>query len=267
MENKKSKSVAEKWCELLKEQGYEHHISKKRDCRKVKRFSRVWKTIFRNIELDKVSKGNLSVFEVGCGGGIQILAFALNDWECVGLDCSREVLERAKNYINETGKICGQKLDIKLICKDFLEFNPSEKFDLVFNVGVIEHCLDDNERMIFLKKMFELVKPGGYIISIVPNGIHPLRVKMRKFGLGGYIIPEIDYNPALVEQEFKKCGGRDIKILPYSLFGYFLLERKNFIFYLIKKSLYYIFQLTFVSILPLNFSYRHAATLIGIAKK
>ncbi|MDP3052553.1 MAG: class I SAM-dependent methyltransferase [bacterium] len=269
MQDENKKPISAAWCEFLKEKGYEQHISKKGDYRKVRNFSRVWRRIFREIKLNPFFRNDLNIFEVGCGGGGQLMMFALNGWKCVGLDCSEEVLKRAGNYIQEASAIRKEDLNITLICEDFLNYKPSGglKFDVVFHVGVLEHFLDESERLMFLKKMFDLSKPGGYIISIVPSGIHPLRQKMRQFKLGGYNIPEIDYNPSLITKEFKECGAEDIKILPHNILGYFLIDNKNFIINALRRIIYYFFQIIPSSGVPFNFALKHASTLIGIAKK
>ncbi len=262
-----SESIADKWREDLKERGYEHHISKKREYNKLKIFTRFWKTVLKTTKINPNTE-NLKIFEFGCGGCKHLIPFALKGVSCVGLDCSKEVLERSKNYISEVSKFSEKTLDIKLIYKDFLKYNDSkEEFDLVFHVGALEHFLDDKERMYALKKMFDLTKPGGYVVSAVPNGVHILRNKMRKFNLGGYGIPEIDYSPELIYKEMKECGGENIKVLPYNLFLYVLFDRSNPIFYPIKKLFYYSTQIIPLSLLPKSFSYKHTGLLIGIAKK
>ena len=73
--------------------------------------------------------------------------------------------------------------------------------------------LDDKERINVLKKMFLMTKKNGYIVSIVPSGMHVFRKKMKEFNLGGYIIPEIDYTDVLMFKEMKMCGGEEIVIL------------------------------------------------------
>ena len=55
--------------------------------------------------------------------------------------------------------------------------------------------------------MFNLCKPRGYIVSVVPNGKHPWRSKMRNERLGGYNAPEIDYDCESMASEMKKAGA------------------------------------------------------------
>jgi SAM-dependent methyltransferase len=261
------KNVSERWVQELKEEGYEYHVRGPKDCRQLKP-SRVWKRIFQHVQLPKAEK--LRVLEVGCGGGIQLAKLAAMGCECIGIDVSKEVLARAENYFEEIRRVCGRELAIQLIAADFSDIDPSELggyFDLVCNFGVIEHILDDSARLKFLQKKYELTREGGYIVSYVPNGSHPLRNKMKSMKLGGYNIPEIDYNKQVMEEEFKAIGAREIIILPHNLFIYLLLEKHGFFIDVLRKLTYLGMQVVPAAFLPPDFGYRHAGSLIGIARK
>jgi len=45
---------------------------------------------------------------------------------------------------------------------------PSESFDYVWNGGVIEH-FNDKEKILMIRKMWNLVKPGGKLLISFPN--------------------------------------------------------------------------------------------------
>jgi SAM-dependent methyltransferase len=260
-------NVAQKWVQELRDEGYEHHVREPKDCRQLG-LSRVWKRIFKATQLS--TSGKLRVLEVGCGGGLQLAKLAALGCECIGIDVSKEVLARAENYFHEIHGVCGRELNITLRAGDFYDLDRSElggRCDLVFNFGVIEHILDDSARLAFLKKKYELTKDGGYIVSKVPNGCHPLRNKMKRMNLGGYIIPEIDYDQHRMEEEFKAVGAKQIIILPHNLFAYLLLEKKNLCIDWLKKLIYLGMQVVPWAFWPQNFGYRHAGELIGIGRK
>jgi SAM-dependent methyltransferase len=261
------RNVSQSWVQELKNEGYEYHIRTPGDCRQLKP-SRVWKRIFRHIQAPNSER--LRVLEVGCGGGLQLAKLAALGCECVGIDVSAAVLSRAENYFEEIRRVCGLKLAIRLIAGDFYDINQSELmgyFDLVFNFGVIEHIPDDSARLKFLKRKYDLTRKGGYIISYVPNGCHPLRDKMKQMKLGGYNIPEINYDRHLLEQEFKEIGATRITVLPHNLFIYLLLEKNNILLNLLKKVFYLGMQIVPLNFFPEDFCYRHAGSLIGIARK
>jgi len=210
------------------------------------------------------------VLEVGCGGGLQLATLAALGCDCLGIDVSREVLVRAENYFQEIRRVCGLELKIKLIDGDFYDLDQSKlggQFDLVFNFGVIEHILDDSARLRFLQKKYELTREGGWIVSYVPNGSHPLRNKMKQMQLGGYNIPEIDYNQHLMAEEFKAVGARQIIILPHNLFLYLIIEKNNLFIDSLRKLVYLGMQVVPGFLFPQDFSYRQAGSLIGIARK
>ena len=66
--------------------------------------------------------------------------------------------EMSQSYLK--GKLAnfGDRFDILLT--DFYDFEPSEKFDSIVIMGVIEH-LPNYERV--LKKFYQLLKPGGFV--------------------------------------------------------------------------------------------------------
>lgn len=264
------KIVAKKWVKALENSGYEHHVKGIWQRIKIKRFSRIWRIIFKRLKYDFLDvKGKKSCFEVGCGGGIHLASFVANGWNCVGLDCSKEVIERAKNYLDEVMVSFRCDTSVKFIAADFFDYNPGpgESYDLVFHAGVLEHFIDDKERQFFLNKMFSLAKPGGYVISLVPSGVHLLREKMRKEGLGGYFIPEIDYSPEIIKSEFEASGAKKVIIFPHNLFNYLVMDDYPKLEKFFRKSVYYLFQLFPKFLFTDKFLFRHSTTLVGIAQK
>jgi SAM-dependent methyltransferase len=255
-------TVAMKWQEELARNGYEKRLENRKDVIRLSRFSRTWKIIFKTIKL----KPCASVFELGCGGGKQLIPMALGGYKCSGIDCSAEVLHRCKDLMSDVERLSGKPLDVQLIHGDFLAFSAQDSYDLVFNFGVIEHFIDDHERETAIRKMFSICKPGGYVVSVVPNGQHPLRERMRKDGLGGYRVPEIDYNSALMVDEMRKAGAREVRVIPHDLFGYLWIDhtcsayRKT-----IYHCIYYIAQL--FPRVQSGVTRKHAASLICIAKR
>ena len=61
-------------------------------------------------------------------------------------------------FINE--KFNAYRDNMNILLRDFLEYDPDEKFDTIVIMGVIEH-LPDYERV--LKKFYHLLKPGGRV--------------------------------------------------------------------------------------------------------
>jgi len=113
----------------------------------------------KNLEPNK----NISVLEIGCANSIWPVYFHkyLNakvsglDYSEIGCEKSRELL---KHY-NVPGEI---------FCADL--FSPPaellQKYDVVFSFGVVEHFEDTAH---CLKSCAAFVKPGGILLTIIPN--------------------------------------------------------------------------------------------------
>lgn len=107
----------------------------------------------------------LKNIEIGCGNSIYLTYFNRKfHHEVFGIDYSSIGCEQTR-LILERDKINGQ-----IILGDL--FNPPKEFigqfDIACSFGVIEH-FDDTENV--LKKISEFVKPGGIIITLIPNMI------------------------------------------------------------------------------------------------
>ena len=260
-------SVTVAWRQVLKEEGYEPPVISARTCLKYRLLSRAWRRILGHTGLGRFAP--VRALEFGCGGGVHLVPLYANGWHCTGVDCSEEVLARARRYAEAARNgPCPARGQIDLVCHDFIDFDPGEtRFDLAYQFGVLEHFLDDAERLRYLRKMFEVTRPGGFVVSAVPNGCHPLRREQREHGLGGYRIPEIDYSPAQIGEEMRKCGATAVKVLPHDLFGYSRIRDRRGIRKVADDLRYYLFQAPFFHFMPASFLTRHAYWLIAIACK
>jgi len=101
--------------------------------------------------------------ELGCGASsfLPYLAKKYNNLQLFGIDKSPIGCKLAAikdiDWIPSANIICGDILKSPI---------KSEKFDIVFSFGLIEHF--DNPKMV-LEKHLSLLKPGGLLICIVPN--------------------------------------------------------------------------------------------------
>jgi SAM-dependent methyltransferase len=260
------RTVNERWVEGAKTGGYDFHVSASGGCAKARTPSRLFKKILARTDLPLRGNGR-SAFEFGCGGAQHLVPFAANGWRCIGIDLSPEFLARAEAYRAEVSAACGRELPLELVQGDFFEYAAPRAFDLVFHVGVIEHLLDERERLSALGKMRDMTLSGGFIVSVVPSGMHPLRERSREEGIGGYNIPEIDYTPERMLAEFQELGLRDVRVYPHNVFGYLVIDTGNVLVRAVRRMLFTAFQLVPVGWLPRAFAFRHAYSLIGIAQK
>jgi SAM-dependent methyltransferase len=255
-------SVAERWRRELAEGGYAQSANTPARVRRLSRFSRSWRTIVTTCRLSPPA----SVLEVGCGGGAHLLPLALNGYRVVGIDCSAAVLARCRALIRQVEAVIARPLPIELVEGDFLAYATSAQYDLVFNFGVVEHFIDDAERRGAIDRMFAMCKPGGWVVSVVPSGAHPMRARVRAEGLGGYRVPEIDYTAELLEEEMRGAGACHVDVVPHNLFGYLLVDPDGAaVVKALRRALYYAGQL-----LPRSrggFTSRHAYAFICAGRK
>jgi SAM-dependent methyltransferase len=254
--------VAERWRQELAEGGYAQRATTAASVRRLSQLSRSWRTIFTMCALSRAA----SMFEFGCGGGAHLLPLALNGYRVVGIDCSEPVLARCRALIRDVEAVLDRALSIELVEGDFLTFTSVAQYDLVFNFGVVEHFIDPAERRAAIARMFALCKPGGWVVSVVPSGVHPLRARVRAEGLGGYRVPEIDYTPELLAEEMLSAGAWDVDVAPHNLFGYLPVDpHGGAVVKAVRRALYYAGQL-----LPRRrgrFARRHAYAFICAARK
>jgi SAM-dependent methyltransferase len=207
--------------------------------------------------------------EFGCGGGAQLVPLFSNGWSCAGIDCSAEVLSRAQQYVKQV--VAGELLRsdrgrIVFICDDFLNYTNDNLFDMTFQFGVLEHFLNDEERVQYLQKMFDLTKPDGFVASAVPNGEHVFRAQQKIMG-PGYKIPEIDYTVESSKMEMVRCGASSVQVLTHDLMGYRKIQHVKGFHKIIDLAVYFIWQIPLFQALPLRVRRCHAYWLIAIGKK
>lgn len=105
-----------------------------------------------------------TVLEAGCGEGRFVLSFAPRVDLSVGIDFSREALQKAV----KKSVICTESQGKILFCLARIESLPfrDNSFDLVLSLGVIEHFEDP---LPLLREMRRVLKPGGLLYLSVPN--------------------------------------------------------------------------------------------------
>lgn len=103
------------------------------------------------------------ILEVGSGTGQGSAYLASRGGVIYLLDISKKSLEFSRKYF------AYKKLPVRLYQQNAFSMKfPAESFDYVWNGGVIEH-FNDKEKILMLKKMWKLVKPGGKLLVTVPN--------------------------------------------------------------------------------------------------
>ena len=116
----------------------------------------------------------LSVLEPGCGNGVVGCLLSLLGAKVTLLDYSDEELTEARRH----AQALGVESKIRFIQGDIFDMNIPEKFDIVWNDGVIEHFPDP---ALVIKNMMKLANPAGRVLVTVP----------AKYTLHSYLIRPI----------------------------------------------------------------------------
>jgi ubiquinone/menaquinone biosynthesis C-methylase UbiE len=116
-------------------------------------WSRLNRILIKKIQKEVVSKA--LILEAGCG--ISVLMNSFPSATVVGIDISLIALKKARKIYKKPIFIQG---DIR-----YLPFRK-ESFDIVYNIGVIEHFVKPKSALI---EMFRVSKFSGRVIVAVPN--------------------------------------------------------------------------------------------------
>lgn len=110
--------------------------------------------------------------------------------------------------------------DLQIIEADIFQYTPTQTFDFVFSVGLIEHFENTREVIdLHLKYM----KPGSRLLILIPNFTGLNGWFQRKFDRGNYdkhVISCMD--PKLLRQHFESLGLTNIEAGYYAKFGIWL---------------------------------------------
>ena len=160
---------------------------------------------------------NISILDIGCGGGLMSEPFARLGARVTGIDAVGENIKSAKIHAEQSG------LDIDYQQSTVEELNSKNKFDVVLNLEVIEHV---NNQELFISKSCELIKNNGlmfiatinktlfslifakyiaeYVLGFLPKGTHEWSKFLTPEDIYGYLIKNkfgvlqtkgINYNP------------------------------------------------------------------------
>ena len=109
--------------------------------------------------LEKFPTSGKDYIETGCGRGTLSSYFANAGWNVTLLDYNESVLHVAKNIFEAQG------LEIQYLQGDALDLDiPDNSFDLVTNIGLLEH-FEDIETLV--SEQLRVLKPNGWFLSYV----------------------------------------------------------------------------------------------------
>ena len=96
-----------------------------------------------------------TALDVGCGEGQDLLFLAQQHYNSTGLDFTETGIAKAREIVENNGERA------KLVRADILDWQTSDKFDLVLAINSLQFLGAEAPRA--LQRVKELVKPGGII--------------------------------------------------------------------------------------------------------
>lgn len=208
-----------------------------------------WENYYKNLSayINSITSLNNfnSVLEAGCGSGKSTILLNKKIHKTL-LDISKDALNYAKYTAN--------KFNIKNI--NFILGNifsmpfKKDKFDLVWNIGVIEHYKLSEIKLI-IEEMSRVCKKNGVIAIGIPNLysgpiIKALLLKLFKFIPGYRVDNEKFYKIDSIKKIIKNSCEKSEKKIEYIKIEYFgnplIIETPEFILKTIGKFIYNLFR-------------------------
>ncbi len=122
-------------------------------------FFNLMKLSLQDIDFDRITNECLNdkrILDIGCSTGLLLNHLSLEGWETVGVEICKDSAQYARDHF-----------DLSIHDKTLFECNfPDDYFPVIHFSHVIEHVPGPAD---FLKEVYRILKPGGYIIVTTPN--------------------------------------------------------------------------------------------------
>ena len=172
---------------------------------------------FKTTEDQNKPLSNISILDIGCGGGLMSEPLARLGAKVTGIDAVEKNVKSAQIHAEQNG------LEINYLQSTVEELDNKNKFDVVLNLEVIEHV---NNQELFVSKSCELINDNGlifiatinktlfslvfakyfaeYVLGFLPKGTHEWSKFLTPEDLYGFLIKNkfevlqtkgINYNP------------------------------------------------------------------------
>ncbi len=164
---------------------------------------------------DHLPRGKDTTFlEIGVVPGGVLMYFACKlGYECTGIDFSPKV-----NLLQ--AEFARHGLKARFVQADFLTWQPGEKFDIVYSGGFIEHFTDYEN---IVRKHWDLVAPGGYLLLSIPTFTTPVQKLIRRFLFTRTMMREVwsahhtqMMNLSCLKKAVQACPDAEIEVASYA---------------------------------------------------
>ena len=143
---------------------------------------------------------NISILDIGCGGGLLSEPMCKMGADVTGIDASKKNINIAKIHSKKN------KLKINYICSSPEKSKIKKKFDVVLNMEIVEHVNDIN---FFIKKSSELLKKNGLMFVATLNKTlksYFLAIIGAEYVLNWLPIGTHDWNKFVEPKKLIECG-------------------------------------------------------------
>ncbi len=144
--------------------------------------------------------GVKKVLDAGCGDGRNLLAFAEQGFDVVGVDSSEEGIRRAHRVSREYP-------NAEAVQGDLRELNYKDEFDAVICDYVMVHLEDAGK---VLRNLFDSLKPGGFLLVEFHSTDDPAFGKGEKVGHNAFMEGGVYYGFHSVEEVKRMLKGFEI---------------------------------------------------------
>lgn len=169
---------------------------------------------------------NSVILEIGCGDGVVLEEFdrLYKNNELIGVDISEFAIQRAIE--KNTASISYKVSDARTLPIE------SEKCDVVYSIGLIEHFnTEDLEKVLSEKK--RVLKHGGKLVLMVPNKLSFGRIQrkiLKKLGKWSFGY-QTEFSPTELISMLENEGFKNLNIKSYNVFKPKGLN--SFLFYMV----------------------------------
>lgn len=138
---------------------------------------------------------DIRILETGCGSGANLWVVAREGFDAYGIDLSEESLSLCKIMLDS------YNASANLQVQDMAEVSfPAQFFDAVVDV-FSSYCLTKNQGHQYLKKVAQILKPGGLFFSYFPSK----RSDTYQFLEGAHLI-DSDTLSSILRKDAPFCG-------------------------------------------------------------
>ncbi len=141
------------------------------------------------------------ILDAGCGTGEFATALALQGAKVKGIDLSNASVAKARAF---AGKMHAKNVEFDRA--DLFEFSPTERFDIVFSLGVLHHT--ESAKKSF-EKIVSFCRPGGFACVGLYNKFGRMRHRLKRVLLKAIAGNNVEKRMELAKKLFPAVREKD----------------------------------------------------------